>query len=106
MPLLLWAHAGNGQTDGRTPYIYIDLAPHTMRAVPIIATLFDVLYMPLRQKGLTLPSGSEINRSGSRYSYIILRTAAAAAAAGVGGADADADADRSANGCSRACRRL
>ena len=105
MPLLLWAHAGSGQTDGRTPYIYIDLAPHTMRAVPIIATLFDVLYMPLRQKGLTLPSGSEINRAGSRYSYIILRTAAAAAAAaGVGGADAAAD--RSASGCSRACRRL
>ena len=24
-----------GQTDGRTPYRFIDPAPHTMRAVPI-----------------------------------------------------------------------
>ena len=28
----------DGQTDGRTPYSYIDPAPHTTRAVPITAS--------------------------------------------------------------------
>jgi len=34
---LLWAHAGaDRRTDGRTPCRFIDSAPHTMRAVPMI----------------------------------------------------------------------
>jgi len=33
--LLPWAHAGTDrETDGQTPYCFIDPAPHTMRAVP------------------------------------------------------------------------
>ena len=36
--LLVWTHAG---TDGRTPCRFINPAPHTTRAVPIITTIYS-----------------------------------------------------------------